>query len=65
MHRSALFATFQLELFELIVKWVDFAKAEIATWPTTDGLGMTEGTEAILESIKQRRSVLESSSGGE
>jgi DNA-binding PadR family transcriptional regulator len=64
VHLSALFATFQLELFELIVKWVDFAKAEIATWPATDGLGMTAGTEAILESIKQRRSVLESSSGG-
>ncbi|WP_395151759.1 PadR family transcriptional regulator [Ilumatobacter sp.] len=57
-HLSVLFATFQLELFDLIVKWVDFAKAEIATWPRTEGLGMTEGTEAILNSIKQRRSVL-------
>jgi len=58
-HLSALFATFQLELFELIVRWVDFAKSEIATWPTTEGLGMTDGTEAILSAIKQRRSVLE------
>ena len=58
-HLSVLFATFQLELFDLIVKWVDFAKAEIATWPTTEGLGMTDHTEAILTSIKQRRSVLE------
>jgi DNA-binding PadR family transcriptional regulator len=59
MHLSVLFATFQLELFDLIVKWVEFAKAEIATWPTTEGLGMTDGTETILESIKQRRSILE------
>ena len=59
-HLSVLFATFQLELFDLIVKWVDFAKAEIATWPTTEGLGMTDRTEAILDNIKQQRSVLES-----
>ena len=60
-HLSVLFATFQLELFDLIVRWVDFAKAEIATWPTTEGLGMTDRTEAMLNSIKQRRSVLEPS----
>ena len=58
-HLSVLFATFQLELFDLIVRWVDFAKAEIATWPTTDGLGMTDRTEAILLDIKRQRSVLE------
>ena len=59
-HLSVLFATFQLELFDLIVKWVDFAKTEIATWPTTEGLGMTGRTEAILNNIKHQRSVLES-----
>ena len=59
-HLSVLFATFQLELFDLIVKWVDFAKAEIATWPVTEGLGMTDRTEAILNTIKHQRSVLES-----
>lgn len=58
-HLSVLFATFQLELFDLMIRWVDFAKAEIASWPTTGGLGMTERTEAILECIKERRSVLE------
>jgi len=57
-HLSVLFATFQLELFDLIVHWVDFAKAEIATWPTTEGLGMTDRTEAILRNIQQQRSVL-------
>ncbi len=60
-HLSVLFATFQLELFDLIVRWVDFAKTEIATWPTTEGLGLTDRTEAILHSIKDRRSVLDSS----
>jgi len=59
-HLSVLFATFQLELFDLVVRWVGFAKREIATWPTTQGLGMTDRTEAILNSIKERRSILES-----
>lgn len=58
-HQSVLFATFQLELFDLIVRWVDFAKTEIATWPATEGLGMTDRTEAILHGIRERRSALE------
>ena len=58
-HLSVLFATFQLELFDLMIRWVDFAKAEIATWPTTEGLGMTDGTVAILNNIRDRRSVLD------
>lgn len=58
-HLSVLFATFQLELFDLMVRWVDFAKAEIADWPATEGLGMSDRTEAILNSIKQRRSILD------
>jgi PadR family transcriptional regulator AphA len=57
-HLSVLFATFQIELFELIIKWVDFAKLEIATWPRTDGLGMTERTRALLSGIEHRRSVM-------
>ena len=60
-HLSVLFATFQLELFDLIVRWVEFAKHEIATWPATDGLGLTDRTEVMLRSIRDRRSVLESS----
>ena len=58
-HLSVLFATFQIELFELIIKWVDFAKLEIATWPRTDGLGMTERTRTLLSGIEHRRSVME------
>jgi DNA-binding PadR family transcriptional regulator len=62
-HLSVLFATFQLELFDLIVRWVDFAKQEIATWPTTEGLGMTDRTVALLEHIEERRSILDSAFG--
>jgi len=58
-HLSVLFATFQIELCDLMIKWVDFAKAEIATWPSTEGLGLNDRTEAMLHSIKEGRSVLE------
>lgn len=61
IHLSVLFATFQLELFDLIVRWVEFAKNEIATWPATDGLGLTDRTEVMLCSIRDRCSVLDSS----
>jgi len=59
VHVSVLFATFQLELFDLISRWSDFAKAEIGAWPKTDGLGMTERTREILESITRGDSVLD------
>lgn len=58
-HLSVLFATFQLELFDLIIKWVAFAKTEISAWPTTEGLGMTKNTETILNLIQEHRSVLD------
>lgn len=58
-HLSVLFATFQLELFDLVVRWVDFATAEIEQWPTTEGLGLTDSTEAILHGIRDRRSMLD------
>lgn len=60
-HLSVLFATFQLELFDLIIRWVEFAKTEIAAWPATEALGMTDSTLAILRCIKERRSALEPS----
>lgn len=59
VHVSALFATFQLELFDLIRRWSEFARAEIEAWPTTAGLGMTDRTAEILELIERRGSVLE------
>ena len=58
-HLSVLFATFQLELFDLMMRWVEFAEAEIEAWPTTKDLGMTERTEAILNTIKDRGRLLE------
>ncbi len=61
LHVSVLFATFQLELFDLMARWAAFAQAEIAEWPTTDGLGMTDRTREILEVIVAGRSVVDES----
>lgn len=46
-HLSVLFATFQIDLFKAIERWIEFARDEIADWPTTRDLGMTPRTEAI------------------
>lgn len=59
VHVSVLFATFQLELTDLIGRWVDFARGEIDRWPTTEGLGMTDRTRELLECITDGRSVLD------
>ncbi len=58
-HLSVLFATFQLEIFSVIERWNDFANREIANWPTTKDLGMTERTELITRIITAGESVLD------
>lgn len=57
-HLSVLFATFQIELFNLIERWVNFALQEIAGWPTTKDLGMNERTELITRIVSAGESVL-------
>ncbi len=46
-HLSVLFATFQIDIFKTIERWIEFARDEIAEWPTTQDLGMTPRTETI------------------
>lgn len=58
-HLSVLFATFQLELFNLFENWVQFARREIDDWPTTRDLGMTERTELITRIISGGESALD------
>lgn len=52
-HLSVLFATFQIEISRSIERWVEFAQGEIANWPTTGGLGMTERTEALTKLLAE------------
>lgn len=58
-HLSVLFATFQLEIFRAIERWIDFARDEVDAWPTTRGLGMNARTEAITRALAEDRSPLD------
>ncbi len=55
-HLSVLFATFQIEMFRNIGRWVEFARDEIDKWPTTEGLGMTSRTEELIRLIADDKS---------
>lgn len=46
-HLSVLFATFQIEVFKSIERWIEFARGEVDEWPTTQNLGLTPRTEAL------------------
>lgn len=58
-HLSVLFATFQLELFTLIEAWVEFAKREIADWPSTRDIGMDDRTRLLTQLIVAGESVID------
>ncbi len=57
-HLSVLFATFQIEMFKSIERWIEFARVEIDAWPATQDLGMTARTEALTRLLAQDRSAL-------
>jgi DNA-binding PadR family transcriptional regulator len=58
-HVSVLFATFQIEMFKTIERWIEFARDEIDEWPTTQDLGMTQRTEALARFLSQDESPLD------
>ena len=57
-HLSVLFATFQIEMFKTIERWIDFARDEIDEWPTTQDLGMTPRTETLTRLLARDQSPL-------
>jgi DNA-binding PadR family transcriptional regulator len=57
-HLSVLFATFQIEMFKSIERWIEFARDEIDEWPTTRDLGMNPRTETLTRFLAQDRSPL-------
>jgi PadR family transcriptional regulator, regulatory protein AphA len=59
LHIIALFARFYTDLFARLVAWADLAEAEVAAWPRTAGLGMTERTRALLEELVPRLEALD------
>ncbi|MGB5655223.1 MAG: PadR family transcriptional regulator [Acidimicrobiia bacterium] len=57
-HLSVLFATFQIEIFRTIERWIEFARDEIDEWPTTQDLGMTPRTETLTRLLARGDSPL-------
>jgi len=57
-HLSVLFATFQIDMFKTIERWIEFARVEIDEWPTTKDLGMTPRTETLTRLLAQDHSPL-------
>ena len=57
-HLSVLFATFQIEIFKTIERWIEFARDEIDEWPATQDLGMTKRTEALTRLLAKDQSVV-------
>ncbi|MFV1963546.1 MAG: hypothetical protein ACC658_17165, partial [Acidimicrobiia bacterium] len=58
-HLSVLFATFQIEMFKTVERWIEFARDEIDEWPTTQDLGMTPRTETLTRLLGRDRSPLD------
>jgi DNA-binding PadR family transcriptional regulator len=58
-HLSVLFATFQIEMFKSIERWIEFARTEIGQWPTTKNLGMTQRTEILARLLAHDESPLD------
>ena len=59
VHLSVLFATFQLEAFDLMGRWARYARSEADTWPQTASLGMTDQTRDTRHCIANRQPILE------
>ena len=62
-HLSVLFATFQIDIFKAIERWIEFARAEIGEWPTTQDLGMTPRTETLTRLLAQDHSPVNPQAG--
>ena len=58
-HLSVLFATFQIEMFKSIERWIEFAREEIDQWPATNELGMTGRTEKLTRLLANDKSPLD------
>lgn len=58
-HLSVLFATFQIEMFKSIERWIEFARVEIGEWPATQRVGMSDRTEILTRLLANDESPLD------
>jgi DNA-binding PadR family transcriptional regulator len=59
LHISALVAVFTRDLLSLMMRWSEFARAEIEQWPRTDGLGMTPRTRELLQRVLDEQPIID------
>jgi PadR family transcriptional regulator, regulatory protein AphA len=51
LHLILLFARFYTDFLLLLRDWVALARREVASWPTTRDLGLTDGTRQMLQDL--------------
>jgi PadR family transcriptional regulator AphA len=51
LHLIMLFARFYVDFLLLLRDWVALARREVANWPTTRDIGLTDGTRQMLEDL--------------
>jgi PadR family transcriptional regulator, regulatory protein AphA len=51
LHLIILFARFYTDFLLLVRDWVALASREVAGWPTTSDLGLTDGTRQMLQDL--------------
>lgn len=51
LHLNALIADYYVDLYRATRAWVARAEAEIAGWPSTEGVGLTPGARAMVERV--------------
>jgi PadR family transcriptional regulator, regulatory protein AphA len=51
LHLIMLFARFTTDFLLLLRDWVALARREVASWPATSDLGLTDGTRQMLEDL--------------
>ena len=51
LHLIMLFSRFYVDYLFLVQRWTALAHHEVASWPTTKNLGLTDGTRHIFEDL--------------
>jgi len=51
LHLIMLFSRFYVDYLFLLQRWTALARREVAGWPTTKDLGLTDGTRKIFEEL--------------
>jgi hypothetical protein len=54
LHLIMLFSRFYVDYLFLLQRWTVLASREVASWPTTKNLGLTDGTRQIFEELLRR-----------